>query len=80
MALSFYRSIKVVQAGLIVQVHATGCVVLQDDGRTSFRRYAPEMTARYVPVVGDFWVVYSDDGYESISPSKAFINGYVLRE
>lgn len=33
------------------------------------------MFARYMPVVGDFYVVYSD-GYASISPRKAFMEGY----
>lgn len=42
--------------------------------------YAPikveaEMFARYVPVPGDFYVVYAD-GYKSFSPRKAFLEGY----
>jgi hypothetical protein len=36
------------------------------------------MTARYFPVPGDFYVVYEPDGYESISPRKAFLDGYTL--
>jgi hypothetical protein len=44
--------------------------------------YAPRqakngMFARYTPVRGDYFVVY-DDGYESISPQKAFEEGYTL--
>lgn len=35
--------------------------------------------ARYVPVPGDFYVVY-EDGYESFSPRKAFLEGYRLHE
>lgn len=31
--------------------------------------------SRYVPVPGDFYVVY-EDGYVSFSPRKAFIEGY----
>jgi hypothetical protein len=34
-----------------------------------------EMFARYVPVPGDFYVVYEDD-YQSFSPRKAFLDGY----
>src|ERR1700748_299634 len=34
-----------------------------------------EMFSRYVPVPGDFYVVY-DDGYKSFSPRKAFLEGY----
>lgn len=44
--------------------------------------YAPiwlplEMFSRYMPVPGDYYVVY-DDGYKSISPAKAFEEGYRL--
>jgi hypothetical protein len=31
--------------------------------------------ARYAPIQGDFYVVYAD-GYKSLSPRKAFIEGY----
>lgn len=31
---------------------------------------------RYQPVPGDFYVVYPGDGYASISPRKAFLDGY----
>lgn len=31
--------------------------------------------ARYVPVPGDYLVVY-EDGYQSFSPRKAFLDGY----
>jgi hypothetical protein len=34
-----------------------------------------EMFARYIPVKGDYYVVY-DDGYKSFSPAKAFEEGY----
>jgi hypothetical protein len=50
--------------------------------RVAFRDhgYAPvflpaEMFSRYVPVPGDFYVVYAD-GYKSFSPRKAFLEGY----
>lgn len=36
---------------------------------------APEIWARYKPVIGDYLVVY-EDGYTSISPKKAFEDGY----
>jgi hypothetical protein len=46
--------------------------------------YAPTtvetaMFARYTPIRGDYYVVY-DDGYKSISPAKAFEEGYTLVE
>jgi hypothetical protein len=34
-----------------------------------------EMFSRYIPVAGDFYVVYAD-GYKSFSPRKAFTEGY----
>jgi hypothetical protein len=34
-----------------------------------------EMFLRYMPVIGDFYVVYAD-GYKSFSPRKAFLEGY----
>lgn len=42
--------------------------------------YAPieagaAMWSRYQPVPGDFLVVY-EDGYQSFSPRKAFLDGY----
>jgi hypothetical protein len=33
------------------------------------------MFSRYMPVKGDFYVVY-EDGYKSFSPRKAFLDGY----
>jgi hypothetical protein len=44
------------------------------------RGFAPimaseEMFSRYIPVPGDFYVVYND-GYKSFSPRKAFLEGY----
>jgi len=36
---------------------------------------ATNMFARYMPVSGDYYVVY-DDGYASISPRKPFEEGY----
>lgn len=36
-----------------------------------------QVVARYMPVPGDFYVVY-DDGYESISPRQPFLDGYTL--
>jgi hypothetical protein len=35
--------------------------------------------ARYVPMPGDYYVVY-EDGYQSFSPRKAFLEGYSLRQ
>lgn len=45
-----------------------------DDGYSS-RMVDSKVVSRYFPVTGDYFVVY-DDGYESISPKKAFEEGY----
>jgi hypothetical protein len=75
-----FQSIKRVLAGEIKEVVPAGCYVQEADGVTQVLRiYPPNMTARYTPKVGDFWVVY-DDGYQSISPREAFLAGYVPME
>mgnify|MGYP001599851698 CR=1 FL=1 len=71
-----YRSIKTVLAGEIVEVVPAGCYVRERNGDSVLRPFLPNMTARYQPVVGDFWIVYPD-GYQSISPRTAFVEGYV---
>lgn len=77
--LAIYQSEKRVLAGRITEVVPAGCYVENDGGETGILRiYQPGMTARYTPVVGDFWVVY-EDGYQSISPRAAFEAGYVRR-
>lgn len=72
--LPWYISHKKVQALLITKV---------DGRRLTFKEpgYAPldappDMFARYTPVPGDFYVVYRD-GYQSFSPGKEFLEGYV---
>lgn len=75
--LAQFRSIKRVKAGEITEVLRFGCYVRNADGSVLMRSYPPNMTARYTPVVGDYWVIYDDDGYQSISPKAAFEAGYV---
>lgn len=72
-----YQSSKRVLAGKITEVVKAGCYVENAGGDTILRIYPENMTARYTPVVGDYWMVY-DDGYQSISPKAAFDAGYVL--
>ena len=75
-----YQSHKKVWALKIATINrmTPGKVVL------SFRDkgYAPitldendSLFARYAPIQGDYYVVY-DDGYKSLSPAKAFEEGY----
>ena len=76
--LQCYQSIKRVLAGEIIKVVSAGCYVKEADGETSILRiFLPNMTSRYEPKVGDFWVIYEPDGYQSISPRDAFLAGYV---
>lgn len=68
-----YQSHKKVWALKILSVD--GAKLIFED-----KRFAPaiadfKMFARYTPVPGDYYVQY-DDGYRSISPAKAFEEGY----
>lgn len=75
-----FQSIKIVRAGEITEVVPAGCYVQEADPETQILRiFPPNMTARYEPKVGDFWVVY-DDGYQAISPREPFLAGYVAME
>lgn len=74
--LAQYQSIKRVLAGEITEIVELGCYVREADGTAVLREFVPNMTARYTPKVGDYWVVY-DDGYQSLSPAKTFTEGYV---
>lgn len=76
-AMSLYQSIKCVRAGEITEIVPAGCYVQESDGSSVLRIFEPNMTTRYQPKIGDFWVVY-DDGYQSLSPRDAFINGYKI--
>lgn len=47
-----------------------------DEGYASLKvPAASDLFARYKPRGGDFYVVYAD-GYKSLSPRKAFLEGY----
>jgi hypothetical protein len=76
-----YRSHKTVWALQISE----GLEILPDgsakltftDARYSPRIVAKEVVSRYIPIPGDYFVVYGD-GYQSISPKAAFEDGYTL--
>jgi hypothetical protein len=72
-----WQSIKTVHAGEIVEVLEDGCRVRTANETVALLKYQPGMTARYIPVAGDFWVIYSPDNYASISPRAQFIGGYI---
>lgn len=74
-----YQWVKRVLAGKITEVVPAGCYVQDANGDSILRLYEDGMTARYQPVVGDYWVVY-DDGYQFLSPKAAFDTGYTLIE
>lgn len=73
--LARWQSHKVVRAGKIVHVADSLLKVEGADGLTYSVTAAANMFARYMPVPGDYYVVY-DDGYASISPRQAFEEGY----
>lgn len=77
MGLPRYRCIKTVWALEITLCHR------RESGELEFHfiERGPavlpaELAARYMPEPGDFLVIYSD-GYKSVSPRKAFLEGYV---
>lgn len=71
-----YQSVKRVLAGCITEVVPAGCYVQEANGDAILRIYAPHMTVRYTPEVGDWWIVYPD-GYQAICPRAAFEDGYM---
>lgn len=72
-----YRSHKTVHALEIWKVDFVSpkSIIHFNDGSYEPVEAEPSMFARYVPVEGDFYVVYPD-GYKAISPRKAFLEGY----
>lgn len=81
--LRLFESQKRVHAARILRVkhNAAGSVELLElrgaDGDILLMTTFPaQMFARYVPVAGDYYVVY-EDGYASISPRQAFEQGYI---
>ena len=75
--LARFQSIKQVFAGEITEIVDAGAYVCEANGTSVLRIYPPNFTVRYQPKVGDFWVVYDGDGYQSVSPREAFLAGYV---
>lgn len=73
-----YRCIKEVHALEIssVDYEVTGKVVIIFKDPFPPREVPPEVVARYRPVKGDFFVIYSDE-YVAISPRAPFLDGYV---
>ena len=71
-----WQSHKIVRAAKILQVNADDTMELEVRlGMNVGVTPADKMFARYRPVAGDYYVVY-DDGYASISPAVAFLEGY----
>jgi hypothetical protein len=75
-----HKQVWALQIGEGLKVNPDGSVVLPivDSG------YEPVtvergVVQRYMPMPGDFYVVY-EDGYKSISPRKAFLEGYELQD
>lgn len=70
-----WQSHKIVHAAKITGIDDDDIYLEGEDGEIMVKA-APNMFARYHPVPGDYYVVYPDDGYASISPKQAFENGY----
>ncbi len=74
-----YQSHKKVRA---LEIYSLVCNISEGTAKLVFvdKTYEPinislAMITRYVPVSGDFYVVY-EDSYESFSPRKVFLEGY----
>jgi cephalosporin hydroxylase len=79
-SLSRWQCHKKVHAGKIVDVthgNGTRITILDSKGNNKHVLLDMVIVARYTPKVGDYYVVY-EDGYASISPKKAFEEGYSL--
>ncbi|SDD96027.1 hypothetical protein SAMN05216337_1017162 [Bradyrhizobium brasilense] len=78
-----YKSHKTVWALEIESVRPVdghdACVLSFKDQGYAPRQVQGSIVARYMPTPGDFFVQYAD-GYESISPRKAFLEGYKPEE
>ncbi len=77
--LPVWQSHKTVRAARIHEVNGNRISLLipmqNGPDRIAVTTAADKMFARYMPVPGDYYVVYDDD-YASISPKKAFEDGY----
>jgi len=83
-----YKCHKIVRAAEIIEINgyelklgipARRAVEGMPFENTITRTVEAKVLSRYTPVEGDFFVVY-EDGYESISPRKAFLDGYARIE
>lgn len=75
--LARWRSHKEVFAARIIEVDIeTGILRVDERG---FYKASQQMLAAKRPQVGDWLVIY-DDGFASISPDKAFVEGYTQVE
>lgn len=81
----WYTCHKRVQAAQIIQIDEYHVVegspriahIHLDGGEAILVNGGEGLAARYFPQVGDYVVKY-DDGYTSISPKKAFEEGYAV--
>jgi hypothetical protein len=69
-----HKRVKAAQIQEVLPVDESKHVTLILDDGEKFHADGP-MYMRYFPVVGDYLVEY-EDGYRSISPQKAFEDGY----
>lgn len=68
-----YRCHKEVFALKIQEVNGN-TITFSDPGYPPIEA-GSDLFSRYMPAAGDYYVIY-DDGYASISPRKAFEEGY----
>jgi hypothetical protein len=72
-----HKEVCALKIGEGIEVHPDGSATLAiADGGFAPVTVAKEVVARYMPLPGDYLVVYLPDGYLSISPGKVFEEGY----
>jgi hypothetical protein len=71
-----HKTVHALEIAEVGEANAAGSRFLSfADSAIPDQQVGADMFTRYVPVPGDFYVVYAD-GYKSFSPRKAFLEGY----
>ena len=73
-----HKEVQALKIGEGLKIHPDGSATLPilDSGFEPVT-VEKEVVSRYLPMPGDYLVIY-EDGYRSISPAKAFEDGYTL--
>ena len=53
-----------------------GAIIIPEESGYPPFRVSAEFLRKHRPQVGGYWIKYSNDGYQSFSPKRAFEEGY----